>query len=81
MATRATFILPSTYGDEVTIDTVIARWGRSSFDVYHRLLRGEELAVEGFETRVWTVRNADNQLEGQAIPPDVIQLFTTAEKI
>ena len=81
VATRATFILPSTYGDEVTIDTAIARWGRSSFDVHHRLLRGEELAVECFETRVWTVRNADNRLEGQAIPPDVIQLFTTGEKM
>jgi hypothetical protein len=44
--------------------------------VHHRLLRGEELAVECFETRVWTVRNADNRLEGQAVPADVIQLFT-----
>ena len=81
VATRATFILPSTYGDDVAIDTEIVRWGRSSFDVHHRLLRGEELAVEGFETRVWTGRTADNRLEGQPIPPEVIQLFTAGEKI
>ena len=80
VATRATFILPSTYGDEVAIETTIARWGRSSFDVHHRLLRGEALAVECVETRVWTVRNADNRLEGQAVPQAVIELFTTGEK-
>src|SRR6185295_2284791 len=40
VTTRANFILPSTYGDEVAIDTTISRWGRSSFDVHHRLLRG-----------------------------------------
>jgi len=76
-ATRATFIRPSTYGDEVAIDSTISRWGRSSFDVHHRLLRGEELAVECVETRVWTVRNAENRLESQAIPPDVKELFNT----
>ena len=81
VATRATFILPSTYGDEVAIDTDIVRWGRSSFDVHHRLLRGEALAVEGFETRVWTGRTADHRLEGQPIPPEVIQLFTAGEKM
>ena len=80
VATRATFILPSTYGDDVVIETAISRWGRSSFDVHHRLLRGEALAVECFETRVWTVRNAENHLEGQAVPQDVIALFTTVEK-
>ena len=80
VATRATFILPSTYGDEVAIETRIARWGRSSFDVHHRLLRGEALAVECVETRVWTVRNAAHRLEGQAVPEAVIQLFTTGEK-
>ena len=81
VAARATFILPSTYGDEVVIDTAITRWGRSSFDVHHRLLRGDALAVEGFETRVWTVRNAEDRLEGQPVPQSVIALFATGEEI
>lgn len=81
VATRATFILPSTYGDDVVIETAIARWGRSSFDVHHRLLRGEALAVECLETRVWTVWNSANRLEGQAVPQDVIARFTTGEEI
>jgi len=75
VTTRANFILPSTYGDEVAIDTTIVRWGRTSFDVQHRLLRGEELAVECFETRVWTVRNSEKALEGQAVPAEVIERF------
>jgi 4-hydroxybenzoyl-CoA thioesterase len=75
VSTRATFIRSSTYGDEVAIDTEIVRWGRSSFDVHHRLLRGEELAVECFETRVWVVKTGDNRLEGQAVPPEVIARF------
>jgi 4-hydroxybenzoyl-CoA thioesterase len=74
-ATRATFVRPSTYGDEVAIETEICRWGRSSFDVQHRLMRDGDLAVECLETRVWTARNADNRLAGQVIPPDVIQRF------
>jgi 4-hydroxybenzoyl-CoA thioesterase len=77
-ATRATFLRPSTYGDEVLIETDIARWGRSSFDVQHRLLRGEEMAVECVETRVWTLRTTDNRLEGRAIPAEVKELFTKA---
>ncbi len=77
---RARFILSSTFGDSVDIETSISRWGRSSFDVQHRLLRGTDLAVEGFETRVWTVRVGGEQggLKSQAIPPEVIERFSAA---
>lgn len=78
-ATRASFIRPSTYGDEVAIETLISRWGRSSFDVHHRLLRGVDLAVECVETRVWTLRTA-GRLQSQAVPPSVIELFNTGER-
>jgi 4-hydroxybenzoyl-CoA thioesterase len=76
-ATRATFLRPSTYGDEVLIETDVVRWGRSSFEVQHRLLRGEETAVECVETRVWTLRTTDNRLEGRAIPAEVKELFNS----
>ena len=68
--TRARFHRPSTFGDEVTIESTIVRWGRSSFDVQHRLLNGSELLVEGFETRVWTVRDGE-RLKGAPVPDDV----------
>jgi 4-hydroxybenzoyl-CoA thioesterase len=75
--TRARFLVPSRFGDTVTIETRIPRFGRSSFDVEHRLLRGETLAVEGFETRVLVARDpADpERLRPVPIPADVKALF------
>lgn len=54
--TRARFLVPSRYGDEVRVETQATAFRRSSFDVRHRLHKGGgELAVECFETRVWAV--------------------------
>jgi 4-hydroxybenzoyl-CoA thioesterase len=73
---RARFLKPSTFGDQVIVESSIERWGRSSFDVRHRLRRGEELAVEGFETRVWAVRDeATGRLRGAPVPDEVKQRF------
>ncbi|MFZ0206581.1 MAG: acyl-CoA thioesterase, partial [Roseiarcus sp.] len=47
---RAKFILPSSFGDDIVIETRIAAFRNSSFDVEHRAFkpgpRGEELAIE-----------------------------------
>ena len=72
---RAQFITPSTFGDRVLVETRIAQWRRSSFDVHHRLFRGSEVAVEGFETRVWAVRDALGRLKGSPVPAEVVALF------
>ena len=48
----ARFIVPSTFGDVVTIESTVAEIRRSSFRMLHRLLKGDTLAVEGSETRV-----------------------------
>jgi len=58
--TRARFVLPTRYGDDVAIETVISELRRSSFDVQHRLTKDGKLAVEGFETRVWVGRDPDD---------------------
>jgi 4-hydroxybenzoyl-CoA thioesterase len=78
--TRARFLIPSRFGDEVTIESTIGEWRRSSFDVRHRLLRGEELAVEGFETRVWTVRDPRDadKLKSAPVPEEVRARFDRA---
>jgi 4-hydroxybenzoyl-CoA thioesterase len=72
---RATFIVPSVFGDVVTIESAIAEIKRSSFRMVHRLLRGETLAVEGHETRVWVGRDPANpeKLKGRPIPPEVVE--------
>jgi len=74
----ARFIMPSVFGDVVTIESTIVEIKRSSFRMRHRLLKGETLAVEGHEVRVWVGRDpADpDKLKGKAIPDDVIATLT-----
>jgi 4-hydroxybenzoyl-CoA thioesterase len=55
---RARFLIPSAFGDEVTIDSAVVMVGRSSVHIRHALTRAGELAVEGFDTRVWAGRGA-----------------------
>jgi 4-hydroxybenzoyl-CoA thioesterase len=78
--TRARFLAPSKFGDHVVIESVIAEFGRSSFKVEHKLFNKGALAVEGFETRVWTGRDpADpGKLKSQPIPLELIALLKDA---
>jgi 4-hydroxybenzoyl-CoA thioesterase len=76
--TSARFIIPSRYGETVTIETGISRFGRSSFGVAHRLLRGEDLAIEAAETRVWAAADPDDpdRIRGVPIPAEVIEALS-----
>ena len=49
--TRAKFLVPSSYGDEVVIESRVERFGHASFEVYHRLLKVDVLAAECWEKR------------------------------
>ena len=75
--TRAKFFLPSKFEDRLTIESTVLEFRRSSFDVRHRMLKDGALAVEGFETRVWTVRDPEDpeRLRSAPIPAEVIALF------
>jgi len=79
---RARFIIPSRYGDDVDIESQITEFRRSSFEVRHHLLRGKELAVECFETRVWTVRDeaSPGGLKSAEIPDSVKRTFGKSTK-
>jgi len=72
------FFVPSSFGDVVQVESFVTNWGTSSFTVQHRLFRGEVLAVEGIEKRVWTVRLTaePTSAKGQAIPKEVIEKFS-----
>ena len=75
--TRAKFHIPSTFGDAVVIESRMAGFGRSSFEVAHRLLKGDALAVECTEKRVWVGRHPDDpaRLKGVPIPPEIVAAF------
>jgi 4-hydroxybenzoyl-CoA thioesterase len=73
----AKFMIPSKFGDDVNIVTSIHDWKRSSFRVHHRLMKGHELAIEGFETRVWVGRHPDKPdgIKSRPIPRELIDRF------
>jgi 4-hydroxybenzoyl-CoA thioesterase len=72
--TRARFLLPTRFGDDVVIETSLTAIRRSSFDLTHRLSKDGALAAEGFETRVWSARDKTRPtgLRAQPIPADVV---------
>ena len=72
--TRARFLLPARYGDDVVIETTIAAIKLSSFDVEHRLTKDGKLAVEGFDTRVWVGRDpADpDRIKAKPLPEEIV---------
>jgi 4-hydroxybenzoyl-CoA thioesterase len=76
--TRARFFIPTRYCDDVTIETRVAEVRRSSFHLEHRLMNDGALAVEGFESRVWIVRDANRpgRFKPQPIPPEVVAKLT-----
>ncbi len=78
--TRARFLMPSRYGDDVAIETTITEFRKSSFDVRHRLLNAGALAVEGFETRVCVGRDSADpeKIKARAVPREVVERFLQA---
>lgn len=79
--TRARFVSPASFGDDIAVESRIVEFKRSSFDVHHRLTKdGDSLVAEGFETRVWVIRHPDDpkRIKAQAIPQEVIARFKRA---
>jgi 4-hydroxybenzoyl-CoA thioesterase len=70
---KVKFMLPASFGEDVAIESSVTDVKRSSFTVHHRLFRGEQLAVEGFETRVWTVHDPESpgRLKSQPLPEEI----------
>jgi 4-hydroxybenzoyl-CoA thioesterase len=73
------FLSPATWGDEIDIDSHIARWGAKSFDVQHRITHvatGDTVA-EATETRVCVKLDPKQpkKILGQVIPDDLRAAF------
>lgn len=70
---HARFFVPSQFGEVVIFESQASAWGRSSFSVQHRLYKGDVLAAEVIEKRVWVERISDDVIryKGRAIPQEV----------
>ena len=72
--TQARFIRPTRFGDDVTVESKIT-FGRSSFDIEHRLSLDGVTCVECSERRVWTMRDAQGVLKSHPVPKEVLEKF------
>ena len=78
--TRARFLIPTRYCDDVTIETSVTEVRRSSFHLQHCLTKDGALAVEGFESRVWVVRDParPGRFKPQPLPPEIVARLMSA---
>jgi 4-hydroxybenzoyl-CoA thioesterase len=76
--TRSRFRIPTRFGDEVAIESMLVACGRASFKIEHRLTRAGALAVEGVETRVWVNRDPGDptRFKAHPIPAAVVARLT-----
>lgn len=80
----AKFMVPSTMGDDIVIESFVSELKRSSFTVTHRVLRpgpdGEIVAIEAKETRVWVGVHPDDptKMKSRPIPDEVIRRLSAA---
>lgn len=79
---RARFMIPSTYGDELVVESCVTEWRKSSFVVSHKFLRAGALAMEGWETRVWAgVHPTEaHRMKSAPLPQEVIRKLSASEK-
>lgn len=79
---NARFMIPSAFGDELIAESCVSEWRKSSFVISHKFLRGEALAMEGSETRVWTGAHPteSHRMKGLPLPPDVIRRLSAAKQ-
>jgi 4-hydroxybenzoyl-CoA thioesterase len=74
----ARFVMPCRFDDDVVIESEVAEWGRSSFTVQHRVFKGNDLALDGFEKRVWAAADPQrpSAIKSQAVPAELIECLS-----
>jgi 4-hydroxybenzoyl-CoA thioesterase len=74
----ANFTAPLAFGESAELESEVIEFRRSSFSVRHRIYKGERVAIEGLEKRVWAIPHPDDpqRMTTKPIPPEVIERFT-----
>jgi 4-hydroxybenzoyl-CoA thioesterase len=75
--TQARFLKPTRFGDDVDVRSSVT-FGRTSFDIEHKLRLKGDLCAECSEKRVWTVRDAEGRLKSHPVPEAVLAKFAGA---
>ncbi|HEX3484728.1 MAG TPA: acyl-CoA thioesterase [Micropepsaceae bacterium] len=68
------FFAPCQFDDEIIVESEVGEWGRSSLTVRHRIMKGGDMAVEGFEKRVWAVADParPGRIKAEPIPREIM---------
>lgn len=66
--TKANFHRPASYGDDLEVHSTIEHWGGKSFQMTHRIRRGDVLLAEIVEKRVFAARHPDDPTRMVAVP-------------
>lgn len=79
----ARFLLPCRFDEEIAIDSAVEEWGRTSFTVRHRIFKEGEVAVEGFEKRVWALADPERpgRIKPEPIPREIVAALTVPTAI
>ena len=77
---RAEFKVASQYGEDIEIESQVTEFRRSSFLVQHKVTKNGVPALQGFETRLWTVRDSADpkRLKSGPMPAEVLAAFQRA---
>ncbi len=72
--TGASFKVPSKYGDVIRIESEVSAIGRTSFEIRHKVFKGDVLAIEAHEKRVWVAGNPEDpkSIAAKPLPEDLI---------
>lgn len=73
----ARFRNPLIYGDEVVIESTVTEVRTRTFRIAHVVRRGETVACEGHEVRIWVRLGPDGSLTGEPIPGDLRALLSS----
>lgn len=76
--TGATFHIPASFGDIITIESRVSSLGKSSIGVEHMVTKDGALAIEAHEKRVWVAKHPDDEtrIKAVAIPQAVRAALT-----
>jgi 4-hydroxybenzoyl-CoA thioesterase len=79
---NARFLAPSSYGDELEVESCVAEWRKSSFVISHKFFREGELMLDGREIRVWAAAHPtkSNRMKAVPLPEEVIVKLSQNEK-
>jgi 4-hydroxybenzoyl-CoA thioesterase len=77
---RAVFKVASHYGEDLEVESQITEFRRSSFFVRHTVTKQRVVALEGFETRLWTARDPvdKSRLKSAPLPAAILASFRAA---